>query len=484
MLASCILSPALHADSAGDVVQFYQSNFITGGYEVVSGKCLRVTDGTFFYADAFLGLSKEFLDNFVTDYDTHIQAVVKASCGNPPDVDGDAHVTVLITRIKDETGMHKAYFSTYNQHQSSENGYENSNHREIIYVDYDYYINDKLETRRQTAVGLVEMIAWNYQPAKSAFLVQMLRQYATRLLGLDFPETWINEYRQNSISLFETVVSKGYMAKCFMLMLYLVEKYDTNRQMIKYLVQTQEDNGMEAIVDATGVSFNEALSGFASEVFNRAQNTYQKSSSQFFFTFPSDTSEIQLKSYEPVGIRLSKFWPEYSLVISGYSGDPQDDLKVTVHYFRNELLVDSRTVNYNGGAVYAPEWDLSAGEAVAVFMSCAGSGTETLRGAKFAVNYAAYGFSYFSNPIFREQVFLFFKGKYTMNAASVTDPDGGNTALSLKTIDSANYFAGYTAKDAGNHLVTVSGHDESGNPCSASYTMKIGSGELDQDGMY
>ncbi|MDE3057467.1 MAG: T9SS type A sorting domain-containing protein [Bacteroidota bacterium] len=106
-------------------------------------------------------------------YDEDVQAF-----GDPPDVDSDPRIIILILDIKDgytgTGGYVQGYFFSFNEIPSSQPGYRTSNDAEIYFLDCNPTslttaggLGDAMST---TAHEFQHMIHWNYDPNEIAFV--------------------------------------------------------------------------------------------------------------------------------------------------------------------------------------------------------------------------------------------------------------------------------------------------------------------------
>lgn len=476
-------APPAFADAVGDVHQFFQKNHDTQGYESVSARCRNISAHAALYVDTNIGSDKTAEDQLTAFFETQVVPAIRDKYGDPPDVDKDSLEVLLFTRVTDSSNVYKAFFDQVNEHDPAEAGYSNSNQREIIYIDYDYFVHQSDETKRQIGAAYVEMVAWNYCPDKMQFLVQGLAQYSCLVVQEGYPISFLQAYSNTCTSLFSSRITREFLGKCFLFMKYLKDNFDPQGTLLKTLTQTKEKSGRTAIESALGKKFDDLYLSFSQLIFTKANDYFQKCCAVSYFDFPIQTTEILLKSYEPIGIRMSPFWPDCSLFLENFTGK-SSELRGRMLFFRNDVLYSYADIQYDGGAQFSPPFDFQANETVLILMNCPEQEADADRTLKILVSFSEHEFTYLSNPILREQIFLFFKVRDQLSGLSLTDPAGTVSSYQLTSLDAATYYSAFTAIAAGRYIATVAGEDANHNPISRSYQILVGADELDSNQIY
>jgi len=187
--------------------------------------------------------------------------------GNLGDIDGDSHVTILIASFD---GGVAGYFDMRNELS----GYEDSNEREMVYVDY-------LTTYGVLAHEFQHLIHYNYDVNERWWLDEGCAEYAKYLSGYDvtnnltaFANDYFAHYPDDSL-LYWNYQSEGGRdvridyGSAYTFIFYLAEKYGINA--VKNLVsQTSVGAGsVEDALSAVGVTidFNDLFLNWATALY-------------------------------------------------------------------------------------------------------------------------------------------------------------------------------------------------------------------------
>ena len=230
--------------------------------------------------------------------------------GNPPDVDNDPRIIILILDIKDGyngTGGYTAgYFSSTNEIPTY-----GSNQAEIYYMDCnptDLTTTDGLNTALETcAHEFQHMINWNYHQSTPewTFVNEGLSMAAEIVCGYppEFPELYAGEsnfflfgWRTND----NTLVLNDY-SRAQRFFMYWLDQFGAG--ILKYIVQ---DNTNHGVVGAGGLSYalkDDGQSLTLTQVFNNwliANELNNKSvNSAWGYTYPGLPNSVPKTFYNP-----------------------------------------------------------------------------------------------------------------------------------------------------------------------------------------
>ncbi len=175
--------------TVGSKKTWIASNLETNDFYNVPSTCRAVGDNCYIFVedalwnketvdqDAINAVLNAFENSTPANPSKGIYHTVVESFGNPPDVDGDPKVIILILDIKDgysgNGGYISGYFFSYNEMPKSEPNYSSSNEAEIYYLDG---VQNKLLTESgltnamsTTAHEFQHMIHFNYIPHDETF---------------------------------------------------------------------------------------------------------------------------------------------------------------------------------------------------------------------------------------------------------------------------------------------------------------------------
>jgi len=119
--------------------------------------------------------------------------LVKDYIGEYPDVDGDGQVHVLLLDIFDEdengnTGWKPGYYDFTNEY-INDTTHLYSNHKDMIYVDYELFVNDQSITVHDMLDNLVEMVSMWADPMEEGWMLAGFKGYARYLYDIGTDST-------------------------------------------------------------------------------------------------------------------------------------------------------------------------------------------------------------------------------------------------------------------------------------------------------
>jgi len=477
----------------GDSVNLNVKNFNTSGYSQVTATCQSIevsSEGTVeLLVDNNIIQEESITQNIFENFYQSIYPYIHENYGKEGDVDSSKSISILITKIEDTSKLNKAYFSKIDFHPSTESGYENSNFREILYVDYDFYNFEPNECMRQLTVAFTEMVCNSYSQDKSKFLIKGISEYSAYMAGYGIPDSFIDAYRINNVSLFPNSENDAFMGKVFMFIKYLVNEYGNN--IVKEIAQDTGTSGREIIETYTGENFNDIFMEFSKLLYCPiSYGDFQKSTTSFFYNYPLIKNSLTLPSYESVGIRLNKFWPKYFLGIENFVNSSGDNavLKAELLLFKNNVLDSIEVLSAENGAKFTPRFDYDCDKVILLLTAMPESNTADTFTLDLKVIESDNNFYVFSNPIFRNQVMVFFKNASSINSIILIDPNKTQTQLNVHSSSVHNstgetnnfsWYSWFIATLSGKYQLIVNITDTDGNTYEKTHEFIVGQDELD-----
>jgi hypothetical protein len=247
----CMLVCWMPAPSrAQTVVQFWAYDFYTRSYYQVGLTQKYVSSRARVYGGPEVSSSQAQQVGQAFD---GIYNNVTGILGQPPDVDGDPLIYILITDIKDvydhdpmAVSFVRAYFDPRNQAPTTY-----SNGREIIYLDNVQQLPTETEAKRALAHELGRMIVWGADRDEEAWLVEGIGYLAERIAGYGHrPE--IGSYLADpSRPLVGWTGSAPDAGASYLLLLYVYEQFGASA--VQSIVQSSA-NGLDSVAAAVGLS--------------------------------------------------------------------------------------------------------------------------------------------------------------------------------------------------------------------------------------
>ncbi|MEG8946046.1 FlgD immunoglobulin-like domain containing protein [Rosettibacter firmus] len=170
----------------GDTKKWYASDFSSNQFYQVSSTCRAVGNFSYIFVEDALwnkNIDAESVQKILEAFEQKTPANSSKGIyqtnvetfGNPPNVDGDSKIIILVLDIKDgysgSGGYVAGYFHAYHEYTTTQ--YPNSNKAEIYFLDgvqNNFETNDGVETALSTtAHEFQHMIHWNYIQGDETF---------------------------------------------------------------------------------------------------------------------------------------------------------------------------------------------------------------------------------------------------------------------------------------------------------------------------
>jgi hypothetical protein len=191
--------------SVGSTHSWWATNFVTNVEYSVPSTCREVGTNAYIFVEDSLWVHNKVnqaaVDSMRNAFDLRCPANSSKGVyqmdvdefGNPPDVDSDTRIIILILDIKDgysgSGGYVAGYFYSINEYPDPIGGHR-SNYAEIYYVDGDpqnltqpYYLTNAVST---TAHEFQHMIHWNYDPNEISFVNESCSTVASLICGYPY----------------------------------------------------------------------------------------------------------------------------------------------------------------------------------------------------------------------------------------------------------------------------------------------------------
>ncbi len=173
--------------------------------------------------------------------------------GQPPDVDGDPLITILIADIRDvythdpmAVSFIRAYFDPRNE---SPGAY--SNGREMIYLDNGQQSPTEVDAKRALAHELGRMIIWGKDPDEEAWLVEGFGFLAERLAGYGHRSEVGAYLADPARSLTGWTGDARDVGASYLLMLYVYEQFGASTVAA---IADDQANGLMSVAEAVGMA--------------------------------------------------------------------------------------------------------------------------------------------------------------------------------------------------------------------------------------
>ena len=181
-------------------------------------------------------VSNKAIAGLKSGFDEPIYPTTTEVFGDPPDVDGDLHIVILVLDIRDGfSGSGQpfvaGYYDSYNQYpndtQMGNKVLGNSNETDMFYVDMDPADPASSQTLGTIAHEFQHMIHWNYDPFEDVWLNEGLADLAIFLNGYGHPVSHVDFFlRAPETSLADQFFSGlNEYGAAYLWTLYLWEKY-------------------------------------------------------------------------------------------------------------------------------------------------------------------------------------------------------------------------------------------------------------------
>jgi len=256
--------PSSWADSLGMRKTFYvDSNYDYSQRSQINTTLLHLGKNAYFYVENNWWNSLSYykqkkaeknLEELANEFDKIIYPKLTNFFGDVwnPGIDGDSHVTILITKLIKNAG---GYFDSCDEYSRSK--CKDSNEREMIRVNADYIFDSKMKSF--IAHEFQHLISWNRKERitglkEEVWLNEMRSEYVPSLLNYDEPysgcilETRVNNFLSNPSDPMgewtEVVADYGVVA---LFGHYLVDQFGEN---IFSLISKEHSIGMKSLNQA------------------------------------------------------------------------------------------------------------------------------------------------------------------------------------------------------------------------------------------
>jgi len=204
--------------SVGDYQQWWATNLVTYNEYEVSSTCQAIGDNCYIFVEDALwnnrvtentvnSINEAFNNSTPANPSKGIYQIDLETFGDPPDVDLDHRIIILILDIKDgftgSGGYVAGYFYSANEYPNGDPalGGTKSNYTEIYYIDADPAdlttiagLNDGMAT---TAHEFQHMIHWRWDDEETTFVNEGCSMIAEHICGYDL-EYWFNLYQNDT----------------------------------------------------------------------------------------------------------------------------------------------------------------------------------------------------------------------------------------------------------------------------------------------
>ena len=248
------------------------------GYYQLEATLQAIGDNSYIYVekDNVTKVSAKAIEGLKEGFDKQIYPTNTKVFGDPPDVDGDSHIFILVLDIKDGfSGSGQPFVAGY---YDSSNQYpngskleteilKNSNEADMFYVDMNPADPDSIQTLGTIAHEFEHMIHWNQDPFEDVWLDEGLADLAIYLNGYSHPESHVDSFLRAPETSLSDSFGQGLneYGAAYLFSLYLWEKYGGDAT-IKKLV-SNESVGKEGI-EETLASPDIAISETFADIFH------------------------------------------------------------------------------------------------------------------------------------------------------------------------------------------------------------------------
>ena len=243
-------APALAAPS-GQTLEFWGYDFYDQDHYIIQVTLLATGDHCRIYGDVTAGVSTATAQAVANRFDD-VYEDVTAVYGDPPDVDGDPGIYILLTDIRDDythdpnaISFVRGYFDPLD-----ETADPHSNGHEMIYLDVEQQDVTGLDARRAMAHELGRMIVWGNDPDEEAWLVEGLGYLAERINGLSHRSEIANYLAAPSVPLTGWTAARPDEGAAYLFMLYVREQFGDVA--IRQIVSSTE-HGLDSVAEVVGV---------------------------------------------------------------------------------------------------------------------------------------------------------------------------------------------------------------------------------------
>lgn len=493
----------------GELRNFTIKNFENNSYESFNARCKINTGNSNIWLNDSIPYNTSELNDIHNIFENEIFPTIKNIYGDPPDIDGNNKIHLIITNINDPSNDNLVFFDPYNQYDPSISGYENSNQSEIIYIDYNFYKTNILEFKRKLSIALADLIYFGNYLKSKLFLREGMRMLAPILFSFGVS----NDYKvafeiMPAISLFtkkeKDIKSYAYKGLCFLFFKFLAEFSGDYNGFINQIYQnsnTSEINSTNVIEDSINTitnenySFNDLYKRFINYLFN-PQNNLSISYLNNFYDFPLNY-DIHLSNYSIYPIKIKKFWPDYNITITNFnSGSGEELIAYILFYDSNNNLISNETIITTNNISYSPkkDFDNQNGKILIVLYWLGDENQEIEKNFEFSIINSNTKFYYFSNPILKDQILIFFNvlnPEHSIENIELVDPNKNSQNLEVKKIttntnlyENLKYTSLFTAKFPGKYTIYVKQKDENGAIYFSTFYILIGAYELDENTNY
>jgi len=257
----------------GDPYNWWTKDWSSNGDYLVPSTCRGIGDDCYvFVADSlwheggyFAVVSQENVDDIVEHFSNTtanfpnqgIYDVNVATFGDPPDIDGDHRIIILILDIYQENVG--GYFTSLNEYPDGTYTGRKSNEAEMYYMDYSG-LNNLAFSRGLQAHEFQHMIHFNHDLDEITFVNEGLSMTAEYVCGY-YEDYYYNLYQQDTNEpLFKWgesgEVNTVHYARSALWTLYLLEQYPND--FLKMLVQEPDDaeDGIDLALGTYGATRN------------------------------------------------------------------------------------------------------------------------------------------------------------------------------------------------------------------------------------
>jgi hypothetical protein len=238
-------------------------DFRNSSHYQVPATCRAVGDSCYVFVEdsvwtdrvdsaAVAGLVRAFDQSCKADPTKGIYQIDVETFGNPPDVDGDPRILILLLDIKDdfsgEGTYYGGYFYSLNEYHPDTHGCDicqYSNFREMVYVDCN-----PLDVKGERAKGVLahefqHLIHWEQDPDEKDWINEGCSGYAEYVCGYRSRRVGDHFLANPNNSLTDWKPELADYEQTFMFVVYLAEHYG-GRQTVTQLV-AEEANGIEGV---------------------------------------------------------------------------------------------------------------------------------------------------------------------------------------------------------------------------------------------
>lgn len=191
--------------SVGQTSSFWAYDFGKNVYYQFSATLQRISDHAYIYVENGKTIDANVLNDIVNQFENKIYGTDTTVFGNPPNLFGDPHITLLLLDIRDpyyygySSSYYAGYFSSVNEYAQSDldtwfPGQHKSNQREMVYLDLTPGQPGSGGFYSTGAHEFQHMIHWNLDPDEEVWINEGLSDLAGFLAGYGQPSSHVRNF--------------------------------------------------------------------------------------------------------------------------------------------------------------------------------------------------------------------------------------------------------------------------------------------------